>query len=409
MSSTGKVFDAIVIGGGAAGLMCAAVAGQGGARVAVLDHSETVAEKIRISGGGRCNFTNRDVTVTNMVGENPRFARYALTEYPSSRFIDLVREHRIPFHEKHKGQLFCDNSAQDIIDMLMAECAKGRVQHMRPVTVGEVKPDGDDGWVVQVSGVGELRVRHVVVATGGLSIPKIGATDWGYRLARDLDIPVVETRPALVPLMFDPVQWQPFAAMSGLALPVRVRAPAEKGAPVFDEDLLFTHRGLSGPAILQISSFWQPGQDIEIDLAAGVDWESILIAGKAGGRHLLKNAVLDNMPKRLWDTWLDQPDWHSVAAQRHADLADKPLRALAASLRQWRVRPMGSEGYRKAEVTRGGVSTRALDAVTMQSKAHRGLHFIGEVVDITGWLGGYNFQWAWASAHAAGRAIACGR
>jgi predicted Rossmann fold flavoprotein len=408
VKATRSDFDAIVIGGGAAGLMCAAVAGQGGARVAVLDHSESVAEKIRISGGGRCNFTNRDVGVAHMVSENPRFARYALTEYPSVRFIDLVRQYRIAFHEKHKGQLFCDNSAQDIIDMLLAECAKGRVQHMRPVTVGDVQPDAQGQWRVQVSGVGELKAKHVVVASGGLSIPKIGATDWGYRLARNLNIPVVETRPALVPLMFDPTQWQPFAALSGLALPVRVRAPAEKGAPLFDEDLLFTHRGLSGPAILQISSFWQPGQDIELDLASGCDWEAALLEGKSGGRHLLRNAVLENMPKRLWDTWLEQADWQAAAGQRHADLADRVLRGLAVSLRQWRIKPMGSEGYRKAEVTRGGVSTRALDAVSLQSKAHAGLHFIGEVVDITGWLGGYNFQWAWASGHAAGRAIAAG-
>lgn len=395
-------FDVVVVGGGAAGLMCAAVAAQGGVRVAVVDHSETVAEKIRISGGGRCNFTNRHVGIEHMVGENPRFARYALTEYPSSRFIALVRAHRIPFHEKHKGQLFCDESAQDIIELLLAECAKGQVTHIRPATAENVAPLPHGGWHMQIQGLGEVCTRRLVVATGGLSIPKIGASDWGYRLARQLDIPVVETRPALVPLMFDPLQWQPFAALSGLAMPVRARAVGEKAAPTFDEDLLFTHRGLSGPAVLQISSFWQPGQDIQIDLGCGQDWGQGLLAGKAGSRQLLRNVLLPDMPRRLWDTWLDQPAFAQRAAQRHADLPDRSLREVADSLRQWTLRPMGSEGYRKAEVTRGGVSTRALNPVSLECKAWPGLHFIGEVVDITGWLGGYNFQWAWASGYVAG-------
>jgi predicted Rossmann fold flavoprotein len=404
MSHADCDFDAIVIGGGAAGLMCAAVAGQGGARVALIDHSPQVAEKIRISGGGRCNFTNREVGVDNMVGENPRFARFALTQYPASRFIDLVKSHRIAFHEKHKGQLFCDNSAQDIIDLLLAECSKGKVRMLRPCRVQALRAVSS-GYELDVEGVGLLRAAHVVVATGGLSIPKIGATDWGYRLARQFDIPLVATRPALVPLTFDPVQWQPFAALAGLSLPVKAKATADKSAPVFEEDLLFTHRGLSGPAILQVSSFWDAGQDIELDLSAGQGWDTQLLDSKSGNRQALRNATANYIPRRLTDTWLEQGDWPDVAGQRVADIPDRTLKSLAQSLQQWRLRPMGSEGYRKAEVTRGGVDTRALCQKTLQAKSQPGLHFIGEVVDITGWLGGYNFQWAWASGHAAGQAI----
>jgi predicted Rossmann fold flavoprotein len=405
MSQADLNFDAIVIGGGAAGLMCAAVAGQGGARVALIDHSPQVAEKIRISGGGRCNFTNREVGFQNMVGENPRFSRFALMQYPASRFIDLVKSYRIAFHEKHKGQLFCDNSAQDIIDMLLAECARGQVRMLRPCRVAALRA-ASAGYEVDVEGVGQLSCAHVVVATGGLSIPKIGASDWGYRLARQFDIPVVATRPALVPLTFDPVQWQAFAALAGLSLPVKAKASGDKQAPVFDEDLLFTHRGLSGPAILQISSFWDAGQDIELDLSAGQGWDAQLLGGKSGNRQVLRNATAAYIPRRLTDAWLEQGQWPQVAGQRVADIPDRTLKALAQSLQQWRLRPMGSEGYRKAEVTRGGVDTAALCSKTLQVKSQPGLHFIGEVVDVTGWLGGYNFQWAWASAYAAGQAVA---
>ncbi|MCE2679858.1 MAG: NAD(P)/FAD-dependent oxidoreductase [Burkholderiales bacterium] len=397
-------YDAIVIGAGAAGLMCAAVASHGGKRVALIDHSEKIAEKIRISGGGRCNFTNREVGYENMVGENPRFARYALTEYTPKHFIDLVKRHRIAFHEKHKGQLFCDDSAEDIIEMLLAECAQGGVQWFRPCKVDSVLKRGEH-YQVNLEAAQALQTPHLVIATGGLSIPKIGATDFGYRIARQFDLPVVATRPALVPLTFDAQQWQTFAGLSGLSLPVQARAIGEKNSTVFNEDLLFTHRGLSGPAILQISSFWQAGQAIELDLSGGQALDTELTQSKLGNKQQFATVLGQYLPKRLVEGWLAAEGLDTLAAQKYADTPDKTIKALAQGLMRWQLQPTGSEGYKKAEVTRGGVDTRHLCQKSMQSKVHSGLYFIGEVVDITGWLGGYNFQWAWASAHAAGKAI----
>lgn len=395
-------FDVAVVGAGAAGMMCAARAGQAGLRVVIIDHAEKLAEKIRISGGGRCNFTNLHAGPANFLSENPHFCRSALARYTPQDFLDLLRRHRIRWHEKHKGQLFCDDSSEDIIAMLRRECDAGRVHWRKPCRVSEVTRSGE-AFRIAADG-GELLARHLVVATGGLSIPKIGATDWGYRLARQFDLPVVEPRPALVPLMFDAATWEPFAELAGVSLEVRVETGAGRSRGSFVEDLLFTHRGLSGPAILQISSYWQPGEAIELDLLPAASAEPLLLEGKAASRKHLSNLLAQWLPSRLADVWIRH---QGLPAQvRTSELPDKALRRMAAALNHWTLKPCGSEGWRKAEVTRGGVDTRALSSASMQANAVRGLYFIGEVVDVTGWLGGYNFQWAWASAVAAASAIA---
>ncbi|MBK6008180.1 NAD(P)/FAD-dependent oxidoreductase [Ramlibacter ginsenosidimutans] len=400
-------FDVVVIGAGAAGLFCAGVAGQLGAKVLLVDHSEKVAEKIRISGGGRCNFTNRELDPRqphkHFLGENPNFCRSALARYTPSDFIALVRKHDIAFHEKHKGQLFGDRSSEDFIRMLLAECAAGGVTHWQPCTVSEVV-HGSEGYVLQ-TGRGTVRAPAVVIATGGLSIPKIGATDFGYRIARQFGLRVVTPRPALVPLTFDGEAWAPFAQLAGLALPVRMETGQKKERMAFDEDLLFTHRGLSGPAVLQISSYWREGTAIRVDLAPGTDLAHDLLQAKARSRKLLANELAQWVPSRLADAWVQQdPAWQRPVNEA----SDKSLQQLAARLSAWELVPTGTEGYRKAEVTAGGVDTRELSSQTMESK-QPGLYFIGEVVDVTGWLGGYNFQWAWASGFACAQALAAAR
>jgi predicted Rossmann fold flavoprotein len=396
-------FDAVVIGAGAAGLFCAGRAGQRGLKVLLVDHSEKVAEKIRISGGGRCNFTNRDLDPRaphrHFLGDNPQFCRSALARFTPADFIDLVRKHGIPHHEKHKGQLFGDRSSEDFIRMLLAECDAGGVTRWQPCRVARIEAAGE-GYALQTDR-GEVRTRSVVIATGGLSIPKIGATDFGYRIAQQFGLRVVAPRPALVPLTFDGEAWAPFAALAGLALPVRIETGAGKARMAFDEDLLFTHRGLSGPAVLQISSYWHEGDPIRIDLAPGVDLPAALLQAKARSRKRIANELAGLVPARLAEAWASlDPAW-----QRPVNEApDKSLARLAERLSRWELRPTGSEGYRKAEVTAGGVDTRDLSSQTMESKV-RGLYFIGEVVDVTGWLGGYNFQWAWASAEACAQAL----
>jgi predicted Rossmann fold flavoprotein len=396
-----SAWDAIVIGAGAAGMMCAAVAGQRGARVLLIDHAERLAEKIRISGGGRCNFTNVNAGPVNFVSENRAFCRSALARYTAADFVALVKRHRIRFHEKHRGQLFCDDSSERIIEMLVAECDAGRVRWMRPVKVERVARAGERFEVATVDGV--QTAHRLIIATGGLSIPKIGATDFGYRVARQFGLRVVEPRPALVPLTFDPAQWAPFVQLAGISLDVRARCNGGR----FDEDLLFTHRGLSGPAILQVSTFWTPGESIEVNLAPQFEGESLvdgLLEAKRTSRQTLVNTLAGLLPKRLAEGWLLSQDIDGT--RRMPDVPDRTLRALAGSLRRWTVTPTGSEGYRKAEVTRGGVATEELSQATMEAKRVPGLYFIGEVVDVTGWLGGYNFQWAWASGYATGQAIA---
>lgn len=400
-----KQYDVAVIGAGAAGMMCAAVAAQAGQRVVLIDHAAKLAEKIRISGGGRCNFTNIHAAPQNYLSQNPHFCKSALSRYTAQDFLGLVKKHRIGWHEKHKGQLFCDDSAEQIIAMLRAECALGGVHWRMPCKVNEVR-QAESGFVVALED-GELQVGSVVVATGGLSIPKIGATDLGYRIAKQFGMKLVETRPGLVPLTFDGPSWQPFVPLAGIALEVEVSTGSAKGKGAlrghFREDLLFTHRGLSGPAILQISSYWQPGTPIMIDLLPEIDVADTLIGLKKTEKKQLGNILSQWLPARLADGLLAANDLDASA--RLADLADAKLRKLGDAINRWAIVPTGSEGYRKAEVTLGGVDTRELSQQTMMANKVPGLYFIGETVDVTGWLGGYNFQWAWASGVAAGLAL----
>ena len=403
-------FDVVVIGAGAAGLFCAGVAGQRGLKVLLVDHSEKVAEKIRISGGGRCNFTNRDTSPAQFLSENPHFCRSALSRYTPQDFMALLQRYQIPFHEKHKGQLFCDRSAEDVIDMLLAECAAGQVVRWQPCSIKSVlgpQQTGTSSYQIQ-SDRGLIEASQVVVATGGLSIPKIGATDFGYRMAKQFGLRLVEPRAALVPLTFDGAAWAPFAQLAGLALPVCIESSPQDATPrqrkksvVFSEDLLFTHRGLSGPAVLQISSFWREGQALQINLAPGIDVAALLLRAKTSSKKLIANELASLVPSRLADAWVNTDE----ALQRPiSDATDKSLLALAQRLGDWQLLPSGSEGYKKAEVTAGGVDTRDLSSQTMES-TQPGLYFIGEVVDVTGWLGGYNFQWAWASGFACAQAL----
>jgi hypothetical protein len=397
-------FDAVVIGAGAAGLFAAGMAGQLGLRVLLIDHAEKVAEKIRISGGGRCNFTNRDTAPENFISDNPRFCRSALARYTPSDFLALMGRHRIEWYEKHKGQLFCNESAEDIVRMLLRECEAGGVVRRQPCAVTAVRQTAG-GFEVDTD-QGGVRCSRLVVATGGLSIPKIGASDFGLQLARQFDHAVVPTRPALVPLTFDGGEWARFAGLSGLSLPARVETGSGKQRGQFVEDLLFTHRGLSGPGILQISSYWKPGDEIRLDLAPALDLGTTLKDAKATSRRKLANELATLIPSRLADAWL--ADLPEIAERTMPEQRDRDLAALAGSLSSWAIRPAGSEGYRKAEAMAGGVDTRELSSQTMESRKVPGLFFIGEVVDVTGWLGGYNFQWAWASAAACARAMAAG-
>ena len=405
-------FDAVIVGAGAAGLFCAGVAGQLGLKVLVLDHSEKVAEKIRISGGGRCNFTNTDTTPANFLSDNPRFCRSALARYTPRDFVGLLQRHGVAFHEKHKGQLFCDRSAEDLINVLLAECDTGGITRWQPCKVDAIRflassPYGTSASSYEIdSDHGVIFCGAVVIATGGLSIPKIGASDFGYRIARQFDLDIVSTRPALVPLTFDERAWAPFAQLSGLSLPVQISTGDKKNGIAFLEDLLFTHRGLSGPGVLQISSYWQEKTPIRLNLAPQTDMAAHLSQAKAVSRKRIANELSALLPTRLADTWVAQGkalghDWERPVNEA----SDKALNALAERLSRWELTPTGTEGYKKAEVTAGGVDTVALSGQTMESK-QPGLYFIGEVVDVTGWLGGYNFQWAWASGFACAQGLA---
>jgi predicted Rossmann fold flavoprotein len=402
-----KHYDVAVIGAGAAGMMCAAVAAQRGRRVVLLDHATRLAEKIRISGGGRCNFTNIGAGPANFLSQNPHFCRSALSRYTPQDFLALVKKHRIAWHEKHKGQLFCDDSSEQIIGMLRAECAAGEVSWRMPCKVGSIEKSGT-GFHITAEG-GDIECDSLVIATGGLSIPKIGATDLGYRIAKQFDLQIVEPRPGLVPLTFDGPSWEAFVPLAGIALEVEVstggsgkgKGKAQRGH--FREDLLFTHRGLSGPAILQISSYWQPGTPIVLDLLPEMDVAEELISMKTTVRKQLGNVLAQWLPARLADGLLVANGFAPDA--RLADMADAKLRKLSDAINRWAIVPTGSEGYKKAEVTLGGVDTRELSQQTMMANKVPGLYFIGETVDVTGWLGGYNFQWAWASGHAAGTSV----
>jgi hypothetical protein len=394
-------FDVAVIGAGAAGMMCAAVAGQRGRKVVLIDHADKLAEKIRISGGGRCNFTNLQAGPQNFVSNNPHFCRSALSRYTPQDFLALVKRYRIAYHEKHKGQLFCDQSAEQIIDMLKTECEIGKVAWRMPCKIEAIGREGE-GFRLDTS-AGLIHADKVVIATGGLSIPKIGATDFAFRIAKQFGLKLIEPRPALVPLTFDHAAWEPFVPLSGIALEVDIETGEKKSRMHFREDLLFTHRGLSGPAVLQISSFWEPNTPLMLNLVPETDVATTLIEGKNTLKKNLGNLLAQWLPARLAEGWLLANGFKQDA--RLADMPDKQLRKLGESLNRWVIVPNGSEGYRKAEVTRGGVDTRELSQQSMMAAKVPGLHFIGEAVDVTGWLGGYNFQWAWASGTAAGLSI----
>ncbi|VXC56124.1 NAD(P)/FAD-dependent oxidoreductase [Massilia sp. 9I] len=401
-----KQYDVAVIGAGAAGMMCAAIAAQRGKRVVLLDHATRLAEKIRISGGGRCNFTNIGAGPANFLSQNPNFCRSALSRYTPQDFLGLVKKYRIAYHEKHKGQLFCDDSSEQIIQMLRAECAAGEVSWRMPCKIGSIEKS-ETGFHITAEG-GDIACDSVVIATGGLSIPKIGATDLGYRIAKQFDLQIVEPRPGLVPLTFDGPSWEAFAPLAGIALEVEVSTGGGKGKNKtqrghFREDLLFTHRGLSGPAILQISSYWEPGTPIVLDLLPEMDVAEELISSKTTVKKQLGNVLSQWLPARLADGLLVANGF--APDMRLADMADAKLRKLGDAINRWAIVPTGSEGYKKAEVTLGGVDTRELSQQTMMANKVPGLYFIGETVDVTGWLGGYNFQWAWASGYAAGTSV----
>ncbi|HEY1963849.1 MAG TPA: aminoacetone oxidase family FAD-binding enzyme [Acidobacteriaceae bacterium] len=383
--------DVLVLGAGAAGLMAAMTAGQHGRRVLVLDRADRIGKKILISGGGRCNFTNLNCTADAFLSTNPHFARSALARYTPHDFIALVEKHRISYHEKTLGQLFCDRSARDIVAMLEAECRDAGVRIVLNQDITEIRHR--EGFVVHTTAA-NYRAGALVVATGGLSIPKMGATDLAYRIAAQFGLAIEALRPALVPLTWQPQDSAHYADLTGLSTDVI----AADGRTHFREKLLFTHRGLSGPAILQISSYWRPGGSITIDLAPEHDCTALLRA-QAGGRDAAAfRAVLRAvLPHRLADRWAAL---HSASAWNNASLLEAEDR-----LHHWQVIPAGSEGYAKAEVTAGGISTAELSARTMESRRVPGLYFIGEAVDVTGHLGGYNFQWAWASGAAAGHAV----
>jgi predicted Rossmann fold flavoprotein len=385
------VIDVIVLGAGAAGLMCASVAASQGRRVVVLEHNDRPGKKIRISGGGRCNFTNVGTTHRQFISRNPEFCRSALSRYTPQDFLSMVERHGIAWHEKKLGQLFCDGSAQQIIDMLVNECRAAGVEFHYGINVRTVRKA--DTFIVETSS-SSLHARSVVVATGGLSIPSLGASDIGYRIARHFGVPIVPTEPALVPFVFDATFADRWSTLAGISVDAIVTA----SGPPFRENILFTHRGLSGPAILQASSYWSKGEQVTIDLLPDTTSADIIPTPNREPRTL--SAVLSAvLPKRMIDVWEDP------TLQRRVDQTPRrDLDATIAALHAWTIAPFGTEGYAKAEVTRGGVDTAALSQRTMECAAVPGLYFIGEVVDVTGWLGGYNFQWAWASGHAAGAA-----
>ena len=398
-------YEVAVIGAGAAGMMCASVAAQRGRKVVLIDHASKLAEKIRISGGGRCNFTNLEAGHKNFLSQNPHFCKSALSRYTPQDFLALMKRYRISFHEKHKGQLYCDVSAEDIIRMLKAECDLGDVTWRMPCKVNAVSKSGDDAapFFRIETDAEDILADKVVIATGGLSIPAIGATDFAFRIAKQFDLKVIDPRPALVPLTFDPVAWQPYVPLAGISMEVEIETGEKAAHAHFREDLLFTHRGLSGPAVLQISGFWQPGAPLIINLLPAMDVAEVLIEEKSGAKKNLSTILTQWLPARLVGVWLASLGISPDA--RLADLPDRQLRSLGAALNRWSITPNGTEGFRKAEVTRGGVDTRELSQQTMMANKVPGLHFIGEAVDVTGWLGGYNFQWAWSSGVAAGLSV----
>ncbi len=390
-----ETVDIVVIGAGAAGMMCAIEAARRGRSVLVVDHAKTAGEKIRISGGGRCNFTNLHAGPKNYLSQNPHFCISALSRYTQRDFIALVERYRIAYHEKTLGQLFCDGSALQIIEMLLAEMKRHGARLKLGCSVSSVEKSVE-GFSLQLSD-GPVSCRSLVVACGGKSIPKMGATGFGYDIATQFGLRIVETRPALVPLTFEPNTLERLKPLAGVA----VDAVVSCGKTKFAEAMLFTHRGISGPSILQISSYWREGDEIRIAMLPETDiFEALREQRKQNGKQALQTALAAYLPRKLAQTLAED-----VGATGHlADMSDKMFRRVEAAINDWRIKPAGSEGYRTAEVTLGGVDTRELDSKTMEAKSVPGLFFIGEVVDVTGWLGGYNFQWAWSSGWVAGQA-----
>ncbi|TDQ27319.1 hypothetical protein DEV91_11238 [Phyllobacterium brassicacearum] len=388
--------DVLIIGAGAAGMMCAIEAGKRGRSVIIVDHAAAPGEKIRISGGGRCNFTNLNAAPQNYISRNPHFCISALRRYTQRDFIGLVDRYSIAWHEKTLGQLFCDGSAKQIIDLLVTEMNRAGVELRLRTSADTIEKSGD-GYVVDLSGE-RVRCASLVIACGGKSIPKMGATGFGYDVARQFGLALTETRPALVPLTFDDNTLAPLKPLSGIS----VDAVVSHGKTRFAEAMLFTHRGLSGPSILQISSYWREGDTISVAMLPGTRAFDVLRAARSrNGRQALQTALGELLPKRLAQLIAE-----SSKIEGHlADLSDKQLLAVEKAVNEWQVKPAGSEGYRTAEVTLGGVDTDVLDQKTMETKSEKGLYFIGEVVDVTGWLGGYNFQWAWSSGWVAGQAV----
>ncbi len=395
MDVLAEQFDVVIIGAGAAGMMAAIEAGKRGRRVAVLDHAKAPGEKIRISGGGRCNFTNIHASPKNFLSVNPHFCKSALARYTPHDFIALVDRYKIAWHEKTLGQLFCDDTAKDIIRMLLTEMKEARAVLRLGAQIQAVEKTVSGFRIVTADGA--IDCSSLIVASGGKSIPKMGATGLAYKIAEQFGLPLVETRPGLVPLTLDPVQLESLNALAGVA----VDAQARCGKTVFEEAVLITHRGLSGPAILQISSYWREGGDISLNLLPHADIAGVLKAARQqNGRQALQTALSEPLPKRLAQFFAEAA---GLSNRPLADLSDKAIDAFCLTLKDWVIKPAGSEGYRTAEVTLGGVDTKALDSRTMQARDVPGLYFIGECVDVTGWLGGYNFQWAWASGFSAGQ------
>ncbi len=390
-------YDVVIIGAGASGLMCAIEAGKRGRKVLVIDHANKAGKKILMSGGGRCNFTNYSVEAENYLSNNPHFCKSALKRFNQWDFLALVQCYRIPFHERLHGQLFCDHSAKDILAMLLEECRLNGVEISLQCTVQRLAVAAGGGFQLQ-TGQGVFHASSLVVATGGLSIPKMGATPFGYQIAQQFGIKVWPTRAGLVPLTLQPEDKTVFAALSGIAIPCEIRTQRQ----AFKENLLFTHRGLSGPAVLQISSYWQPGDSLQINCLPDRSLLTELKQLRGQGSKLkLKTWLGEQLPKRLVQALLKESELERAIV----DCSDKQLQVVVDGLQAWRIQPNGSEGYRTAEVTLGGVDCDALSSKTMESLRVPGLFFIGEVVDVTGWLGGYNFQWAWSSGWCAGQYV----
>jgi predicted Rossmann fold flavoprotein len=391
-----KQFDVVIIGAGAAGLMCAAEAGRRGRRVLVVDHAKKPGRKILISGGGRCNFTNNDVSAKNYLCRNPHFVKSALSQYSNWDFISMIYKYGIEFEERDHGQLFCVDSAKEIVNMLLSECDQPNITQRYQVQLTEIEKT-EQGFVLR-AGAEVFECQSLVVATGGLSMPKLGATPYGYKIAEQFGIPVVPTCAGLVPFTLHKEDKEAFAELSGIAIPSEITA--EDGT-MFKEALLFTHRGLSGPAVLQISSYWQAGQAVSVNLVPEVDLHELLTRNlEKHPNQSMKNTLAKVLPKRLVEVLIERKELSDKPLKQYNS---KELRTVIETLQQWKIAPNGTEGYRTAEVTLGGVDTDYLSSKTMECKTVSGLYFIGEVMDVTGWLGGYNFQWCWSSGFVAGQ------